>query len=572
MGESDQKDVLIVGGGPVGLFTALLLARHGCSSTVVERYASPLDAPKAHVLNSRTLEIFRAAGLDVDLMRRLATRLDDSRVVRFKTSLKGREFGAVPFERQDDAVREVTPLPLMNLPQPTLERILGERIAAEPRVNLQRGSVWRGVEQRNGLCRSTLERGGTTEIIESRYVLACDGAGSAVRTALDIPMEGEAAVHSCLTIHFHANLRHVVGERTAMIYWVINTEVAGALIAHDIDHNWVFLRFDGFNPLDALPATPEEASRIIRRAIGTNAEFEIKRVVPWTMTAQVATQYRKGNVFLLGDAAHRFPPSGGLGLNTGLQDAHNLAWKLAGVMEGWADDPLLDSYGRERRPIAIANSERSLANMLTAPRLVAALAAAARHESTNIPEDLAKELQEAIAANSVTFDNHLGLHLGFSYDLSRPAPPAPNTYVPRAAPGDRLPHGWLGPEPGVRSVLDLLSPESFTLFVANGNQDLKQRAIAAFFNVPLQVIGVSPEAGFPRDWLTLAGLDRPALLLVRPDGHVLAHVEGSDEEALAKAIGMLSQLCGKVVGRKAIGSEVSTPDAQSLTPSARGLR
>jgi hypothetical protein len=101
---------------------------------------------------------------------------------------------------------------------------------------------------------------------------------------------------------------------------------------------------------------------------------------------------------------------------------------------------------------------------------------------------------------------------------------------------------------------------------------LKQRAIAAFFNVPLQVIGVSPEAGFPRDWLTLAGLDRPALLLVRPDGHVLAHVEGSDEEALAKAIGMLSQLCGKVVGRKAIGLEVSTPDAQSLTPSARGLR
>jgi 2-polyprenyl-6-methoxyphenol hydroxylase-like FAD-dependent oxidoreductase len=544
MSDTGKTDVLIVGGGPVGLFTALVLARHGCSSTVVERHASPLQAPKAHVLNSRTLEIFRAIGLDVDNMRRLATRLEDSRVVRFKASLKGRDYGSVPFERQDDAVREVTPLPLMNLPQPILERILGEKAAAEPRIDVRRPCTWRSVEQRDGLCRSTLERADGTETIESRYVLACDGAGSSVRTALDIAMEGEASVHSCMTIHFHANLRQVVGEGTAIIYWVINADVAGALIAHDIEHNWVFLRFDGFNPNDALPTTPDEANRIIRRAIGADAEFQIQRVVPWTMTAEVAAQYRKGNVFLVGDAAHRFPPAGGLGLNTGLQDGHNLAWKLAAINQGWADDRVLDSYERERRPVALANSERSLTNMLTAPRLVAALAAAAAHGNDDLPEELQKELQEAIVANSVTFDNHLGLHLGFSYDPARPAPIAAKTYVPRAAPGDRLPHAWFGSTTN-QSVLDLLHPDSFTLFVAGGGEELKKQAVAAFSPVPLRVVAAAHDTGFPDHWLALSGLDRPAVLLVRPDGHVLAHADGVDADALVTLFGALTELCGK---------------------------
>ncbi|MFS8036667.1 FAD-dependent monooxygenase [Xanthobacter sp. AM11] len=545
MGKGIDADVLIVGAGPIGLFSALLLARRGLRSIIVERHASPLQAPKAHVNSPRTLEIFRAEGLDVDLMRRSGTRPEDSRVIRFRASLKGREYSVIPYERQDEAVRELTPEPLANIPQPVLEKLLEDEVVREGRIQLRRRCSWRSVVQENGACRSVVEQDNDSSVVETRYLLGCDGAGSSVRSGLGIPMEGVAHVQSCLTIHFHANLRHVVGDGTAMIYWVINADVAGALIAHDIDSNWVFLRFDGLNPRDNQPTTAEEAHRIIRAAIGADAEFEIKRIVPWTMTAEVATSYRNGNVFLVGDAAHRFPPAGGLGLNTGIQDAHNLTWKLAAVDQGWASPELLDTYEAERRFVAQANSAQSLSNMLTAPRLALAMAAAAPYENEALPDHIAQELEQAIISNSVTFDC-LGLHLGFSYDPDRPLPPAPNVYEPRAAAGDRLPHAWLGAAENGRSVLDLLATDKFTIFATGSGPQFADQVRECFGSVPVKVVEVDRELGLPGSWLALTGLDRPACLMVRPDGHVLAHVDGAGAQSLNALSNSVVKLCGAV--------------------------
>lgn len=523
---------LIVGAGPIGLYTALLLARHGLSSTIVEQFPSNLRAPKAHVVNPRTLEIFRQTGLDLARLRQVATPAEDSAVVRFAASLAGREYGMVPFERQDPGVLEFTPTPLMNIPQPYLEDYLASLVAAQPRVTVRREHMWSSVEQQDGRCRSAIEGPGGAYTFDSEYLLACDGAGSSVREMLEIPMDGTGGVQSCLTLHVKANLRPVVRDRPAIIYWVINPQAAGAFVAHDIDSNWIFIRFDGVGEFSQGAPTMDEARALIRAAIGADVDFEILRMAPWLMTAEVAANYRAGNVFLVGDAAHRFPPNGGLGMNTGLQDAHNLAWKLAAVKEGWADPGLLDSYERERRGVARANSEQSLSNALSAPRLIGALVAASEYIGQEMPADLAAEVEEAIRLNAVTFGN-LGLQLGFSYNPGKPLPPAPDVYDPSADPGDRLPHAWLSPSGAKRSTLDLLPYDRFTLFHTRAGSDFAAAAQTALAPMPLKVVEAGEALGFPEDWLALTGLDRPAMLIVRPDGHVLARVEGVSAAALS---------------------------------------
>lgn len=531
------RQPLIVGGGPVGLFTALLLARHGFQPVVVERYPSPLRAPKAHVLNPRTLEIFRSAGLDIDHMRTLGPKLKDSGEVRFMSSLAGREYGWLPYERQDLGVLAYTPTPLMNLPQPFLEDYLGELIAATPAVDLRRQHVWKSVEQIEGRCRSTITGPtGTDYVFESDHVLACDGAGSSVRQALGIQMEGAAEVQSCLTIHFEANLREIVRDHPAIIYWVVNRAIAGAFVAHDIDRNWILIRFDQPNdPVDRVVSL-EEARRMVLSAVGADADVTVKRAVPWLMTAEVATRFQAGGVFLIGDAAHRFPPNGGLGLNTGIQDAHNLAWKLAAVAEGWAAESVLDTYQTERRGVAKANSDQSLSNALTMPRLIGALVAAADYVDEPLPPLLAQEMKEAIAANAVTFDN-LGLQLGFSYDLYKPLPPAPDVFEPRAEPGDRLPHAWIN-EAARQSVLDVLDDGAFTLLLGCG---VHRPPASDLVGLPPHEI-VEVGADWPADWLKLTGLNGSGMVLVRPDGHIAARVSGVGEnqiEALALAASTL---------------------------------
>jgi 2,4-dichlorophenol 6-monooxygenase len=173
--------------------------------------------------------------------------------------------------------------------------------------------------------------------IRSRWVLATDGAGSPVRKALGIPMVGPDRLQSFVMIHFEANLRAIVRDRPAIPYWVMDPEWMGSLVAHDIDRTWVFMR--PFDP-DCDPMESYDAARcaaIVRHAVGRDdVDLAVRNVSPWHMTSQVAAAYRAGRVLLAGDSAHRFPPAGGMGMNTGIQDVHNLAWKLRMVEKGQA--------------------------------------------------------------------------------------------------------------------------------------------------------------------------------------------------------------------------------------------
>lgn len=530
--------VLIVGAGPVGLFAALLLARFGIASVVIERRATRLDAPKAHALNPRSLELCRALGIDIAELAARATPRADGGTVRFMTRLTGIELGSLPYERQDEAVRELTPTPLINLAQPEFEEVLLAHCAREPLITLQRGGRWLSAQQRDGEVMSVVAREHGEAEIASRYLIGCDGAESSVRRHLGIALTGDAALQHRIMIHFEADLRPLMGERPAILYWTMDREVAGTFIAYDLSRRAVFMhRYD--------PAT-ENASEfdiprcraLVAAAIGDDSiPITIRHALPWVMNAQVAARYSEGRIFLAGDAAHRFPPAGGLGLNTGLQDVHNLAWKIAAAEQGWAANGLLETYDAERRPVAQANSTQSHTNADNIVKLIDGIArladgaTGAELDARLSAPAAAAEVAELVAGRIEHFDS-LRLQLGFRYggpDLD--AGRSIRAFVPRAETGYRLPHAWIARRGERISSLDLVDPTGFVLLLMPQAERWHTTDLANHPRVGVQRLGVDfadPEGHFA----ALLGLPPHGALLLRPDGHIAARAIGDGDDEI----------------------------------------
>jgi 2,4-dichlorophenol 6-monooxygenase len=535
-----EVPVLVVGGGPAGLLGGLLLDQQGLASRVVERRDAPQRAPAAHVVSARTFEICRAAGVDAEAIRAACADPADAGSVRWMTTLAGEEIGSLPFERQGREALELTPTPLRNLPQNRFERILLDALRKAPGADVVYGHRWEGAEQDGEGVTSRIRElpSDTVYEVRSRYLLGADGAGSGVRRSLGIEMAGPARINTFLMIHFAANLRPLVRERPAVLYWITDPEVGGTFVAHDIDREWVYmhdLRED--ERLSDYP--PPRCEALVRRALGkADVPLEISSTSTWTMTAQVAERYRDGRVFLVGDAAHRFPPTGGLGLNTGAQDVHGLVWKLRAVEEGWAPPSLLDSYEAERRPVAQNNAEQSLRNalkLLEVPRALGTLdePRSARLEAALADPAARARVKAAIADQAEHFDM-LGLQLGFVYQAGALAPEAPvegarppaapgnpvREYVPTGVPGARTPHAWVERDGKRCSTLDLLWPQGFTLLTSTDDAGWA-RAVADPGGVPLRRVSIGRDALDPdRRWAALSGIEPGGALLARPDQHV----------------------------------------------------
>ena len=275
--------------------------------------------------------------------------------------------------------------------------------------------------------------------------------------------------------------------------------------------------------IDMTAFSGERVDELIRAALGPEAAhvpFEVIAVTPWTMRAQVAEAYRAGDVLLAGDAAHRFPPTGGLGLNSGMQDAHNLAWKLAAVLDGWAAEGLLETYERERQPIARRCAEQSLLNVGATLELdFLAEGAALEFDGDRLASWLGEpgrdeQIRDAIELQRPHFDS-LALQLGFSYDPEDDPITDVTAFSPRAVAGRRLPHGWLCVDGERVSVLDLLDPDGFTLLLLD---DVEPPALPA--SVPMKSVRLDPADPDVRRWADEVGLTDVAAVLVRPDGHV----------------------------------------------------
>jgi 2,4-dichlorophenol 6-monooxygenase len=533
--ERIEVPYLVVGAGPVGTMAALLLAREGRRTLVLERRPAPQPAPAAHVVNARTFEICRQAGVDMDAIARAAKDPADAGLALFVTRLAGEEVGRLPFEQQGEDCLRHTPTPLRNLSQHRFEPILAQAVGAQPDAEIRYGQRWEGAHQDAESVTSTvrdLERDEAYEV-RSRILIAADGAGSRIRKWLGIGMEGPPRIQSFVMIHFEADLRRFVADRPGVLHWILDPEIGGTLVAHDIDREWVYMH--GFDPDRESEDDYDDARcrSLVWRAIGEEVPLRILHRGSWHMSAQVAQRMRDRRVFLAGDAAHRFPPTGGLGLNTGVQDVHGLAWKLGAVEDGWAPAALLDTYERERLPVARHNAEQSLHNALKLLQVPQALGVLDEPTTARMAATLAdpagrRNVEEAIADQAEHFDM-LGLQIGFAYaegalvpDGSTP-PALANPvreYQASSRPGARLPHAWVECNAERASTLDLVRARGLTL-LTQGAHDLWAKAILGSAGVPL-FHARAGEDFVDRDghWAEVSGLEPGGALLIRPDQHV----------------------------------------------------
>lgn len=533
--------VLIVGAGPVGQLAALLLSRHGISSRLIDRRERPSTAPKAHAVNPRTLEICESLGVSAARLRDMGAPADDAGWVRFVGTLSGPDFGHLPYERQREDALADTPFPLTNIAQPKFEAALAEAIARDPRIEMIRGVACTAITQgAHGVSAELQDMSSAARsAFECDYVVAADGAGSSLRAMLGVAMEGPAALQHYVMIHFEADLRVLTAGRPGVLYFLFEPTTQGVIIAYDRANTWVLMH--PYDPEKETPAAFDDARcrSLIATALGASLpSLDIHNVSPWIMSAQIAGRYCVGRVFLAGDAAHRFPPTGGLGLNTGVVDAQNLAWKLAAVLKREAGEALLDTYEAERRPVAEANCQQSLTNAAKIFDLIAALHGfdpakkEERYAAVAANPERFADLAAAVEAQRPHFDS-FNLQLGYRYASSAVIGAAKLTpvadiditnYQPSWLPGAHLPHRWVRHENERLSLLALMPADSFTLLAGPSGESWKAAAEASGATCLIATKDFRDET---LDWTAMTGLRDDGALLIRPDGHIACRFDAT---------------------------------------------
>ena len=511
-----RTEVMIAGGGPVGLTLGLALARHGIDCRIAERNPGPTRIPKMDVTNCRSMELFRMLGV-AGRLRAAGVPEGNNMDVSWVTSMSGHElhrfrYPCVPEARRRIRARNDGTQPLepnMRISQVVLEPLLRD-IARERGVRLDYGHAVEGfVQDADGVRTAVRADDGAAREIRSRYLVGCDGGGSLVRRALGIGLDGEAAARARYMVHFRSRDRAVL-QRWG-VAWHYQSPRYGTVICQDDREIWTLQAIlpDGVAPEDADPRA------LLARFLGTGIECEILQANHWLGHLLVAEAYGDGRVFLAGDAAHQYIPTGGYGMNTGVGDAIDIAWKLAAVIRGWGGERLPASYEAERRPVGLRNRAASAEHTRTRLR-VGALWSPAIEDPGPDGERARAEAASGIAALGNAENESLGIEIGYRYDGSpviAPDPGAPPPLDPLVHhggswPGARAPSVFLADG---RAILDLLA-EGFTL--------------VAFVEADLAgLVDAARRAGLP---LTLLRLDdagaRAAwerdLVLVRPDQHV----------------------------------------------------
>lgn len=514
-----ETPVLIVGGGPVGLSASIWLSRFGVPSLLIERHPGTAVHPKARGINIRTMEIFRQAttrdargGADLEADIRAAGLAQDRvRFIIWAESLTGRELERRMPARMRADVQKISFVSAALCAQDDLEPVLRRHAEAQPAAALRFKTELIGLEQTADSVTATLTGG---ERVSTRWLIAADGARGRARELLDIPLAGHPFLYRSINVLLRADLSPWVADRPAALYFVEQPDLRATFLTINGVNRWGFLINNLPDTIDPAFYTPERCAALVRQAAGVpDLDVEILGVAPWTAAAQVADRFRSGRVFLAGDAAHHMPPTGGFGLNTGVQDVHNLAWKLAGVFHGWAGPALLDSYDVERRPFARAITEQAYANS----------AAMGRVAGADGPPPGVRARPE--------FLNEIGMIFGAHYESpavipdGTPLPAVVNPiteYIPSARPGSRAPHVWLTREGQRVSTLDLFG-RGFVLLAGPGGRAWRDaaRGVADTLGIPVEACVIGEDfLDAENAWMAEYGIDADGAVLVRPDAHV----------------------------------------------------
>ncbi|MBB5802517.1 2-polyprenyl-6-methoxyphenol hydroxylase-like FAD-dependent oxidoreductase [Saccharothrix ecbatanensis] len=506
-----EVDVLVVGGGPVGLSASVEASRHGLSSVLVERHAGTSIFPKARLMSTRTMELVRAWGIQ-DEVERVGLPREESLAVGVGSSLLADDFHHQVAEIATDAPQ--SPTYSYICAQDKFEVVLRALAESQPGADVRFSTTMTELTQDASGVRAVVESGGRSTVVRARHAVAADGGRSGVRTALGIGVQGPPPLGHMVSIMFEADIAHLLRDRMCALYF-LRSAIPCAVEAVDNDRRWIVQT--GYDPADGGSIddfTDEFCVQIVRSAVGLpDLDVTLIGVSPWLQQAIVAERFRADRVFLAGDAAHVSTPQGGFGMNCGIQDAHNLVWKLAARQRWGAGEALLDSYGAERHPIGERTVEESLRNaLITFDMMEGKLS-------------MAESLSLQAGRRSVE-----GLVLGFHYDSTAVIPdstPAPTpadpyrTYVPTARPGHRAPHVWLDRAAGRVSTLDVLGI-GFTVLTPTGS-GWAQAAKETDARVAVDTVEISADGSGATDsaqWAQVYGVGSAGAVLVRPDGHV----------------------------------------------------
>jgi 2-polyprenyl-6-methoxyphenol hydroxylase-like FAD-dependent oxidoreductase len=500
----DEVPVLFSGGGLVGLSTAMFLAQHGISSVAVERLRGGSPVPRAAFFHMRTLEMFRAAGIEDRVRERSLQEFEPEGAIVLMDTLAGKVLaGLIP--SLNEGVEALSPCRRLFVTQPGLEPILRAR-AEQAGASVIEGNEVVGIEQDADGVTATIRDcdSGDERRIRAKYVVGADGAHSKVRDLLGIEFDGRGVFSNAITIYFHAPLApYVVGKALSVIY-VKNAELSG-FFRMDKDGNSGFLVVntvgDTSRPEAASPANdvrPERLIDLVRMGAGVpDLPVTIDGVARWRATSDVARRFQEGRVFLAGDAAHLMPPNGGFGGNTGIHDGHNLAWKLALVLKGVAGQRLLTTYETERRPVGKFTVEQAYTRYVT--RSATYLGA---KDFQPLASDFNIELGYIYRSPAIIAED----------DIERGSEDPRESH---GRPGSRAPHLWIEKNGQQISTLDLFG-RGFTLLTTRGGAAWVDASRAA----ARQIQGLDFDAHVipSAEFATAHGLGDNGAVIVRPDG------------------------------------------------------
>lgn len=360
MPESKEVPVIVVGAGPAGLTTAIVLGHYGVECLLVERRVEPSLHPRATVVSTRTMELLRSWRLD----ERVVAGGVEVEWLMWTCETLARAADGVPVEvglptRAQAAV--ISPAAPECVSQHHLESVLLEHLRSLESVRVEVGTTLVGVQSRTDGIRATLRSlDGRERIADAGYLVGADGAYSSVRAATGIAMRGSDDVVAGVTALVRAPLWATLGELRYGFYATSRAGEDGSFFPAAPDDRWIFGYQFASGESDARLPTPHELTGRIRRAAGVeDLPVRIDRLGSFSSSAKLADRFRSDRTFLIGDAAHRVTPRGGTGMNTAVHDGYDLGWKLAWVLSGWASADLLDTYELERRPVAEHNVARS---------------------------------------------------------------------------------------------------------------------------------------------------------------------------------------------------------------------
>jgi len=580
--------VLIVGGGGAGLTASMLLSTYGVDSLLISRSPHTSRLPKAHVLNQRTMEIFTEVGV-ADAIYERGTPPENMKATAWYAGLSGdhanygRELGRLEVwggGYTDPDYIAASACRTTNLPQIRLEPVLKEHAELLGRSEIRFNHELLSLEQDGeGVTARILDRASEEEYsVRADYLLGADG-GHVVGAAVGIEMSGPRDIMKLVSVHMGADLSQWLGDDEVLIRWLVNPNFGGSWASGILvpmgpvhwgpkSEEWVFHMQYATDDLDAMQE--EKVLERMRATLGI-ADFSPKifRISAWVMEGVIADRFRDGRVFLLGDAAHRHPPTGGLGLNSAVHDAYNLVWKLVAVLRGHAGDGLLDTYEAERKPVDQHNIDNAIANAMNHYKIDEALGlspdksadenwAELRPLWDDLPasRDKRHALNCAIGSQTIEFRHH-NVEFGYTYssaavvdDGSDPYIPLDpvRLYEPSTKPGHPLPHAWVERE-GERLPLGTLVHGDYFLLIAgeDGNAWVEAaEKLAAEHNLPLRAVRVgvldSDYVDVRCAWLKNREITSTGAVLVRPDRYIAFRSMEAVDDPKAVLTGTLNQI------------------------------